>query len=84
MDQGRGQCKGANTEGRVTKNKNRRIFIFSLDNRHFLNFRTHIEMTKNKENIDASTHHPVLGVNCREGAWLSDVGGVAQHGRVSR
>lgn len=31
-----------------------------------------------------STHHPVLGVNCREGAWLSNVGRVTKHGWVAR
>lgn len=31
-----------------------------------------------------STHHPILGVNSREGASLPDVWRVSQHGRVPR
>ena len=30
------------------------------------------------------THHSVLWVDRREGAWLSDVRRVAKHGRVAR
>lgn len=39
--------------------------------------------TEDENGIQVWTHHPVLWVNCREGAWLSNVGRVTQHGGVA-